>query len=93
MTVRRTPARRHGRQRIVGLEHALAWLATLGVHVTAVMTNIAFCYTQRTSATGLVSHEPRQFGTRAVVRKSLRLSSESFCAIRPKVSAPPGWLG
>ena len=35
------------------LEHAVAWLATLGVRVTAVMTDNAFCYVHRQYATTL----------------------------------------
>jgi transposase InsO family protein len=34
----------------VFLRHAIAWLAALGVRVQAVMTDNAFCYTQRTYA-------------------------------------------
>ena len=29
------------------LQHAVAWLSTLGVHVEAVMTDNAFCYVRR----------------------------------------------
>ncbi|HEU5183843.1 MAG TPA: IS481 family transposase [Gemmatimonadaceae bacterium] len=35
------------------LKHAVAWLATLGVRVTAVMTDNAFCYVHRRYATTL----------------------------------------
>jgi transposase InsO family protein len=49
---------------VVFLEHALTWLATLGVHVTAVMTDNAFCYTQRTYATALAGHGLRHLRTR-----------------------------
>ena len=35
------------------LEHAVAWLAALGVRVERVMTDNAFCYTQRTYAAAI----------------------------------------
>ena len=37
------------------LEHAVAWLAGLGVHVERVMTDNAFCYTQRQYAHALAA--------------------------------------
>ena len=46
------------------LDHAVAWLATLGVRVAAVMTDNAFCYTQRTYATALARHGLRHLRTR-----------------------------
>lgn len=38
---------------VVFLQHAVAWLAQLGVRVERVMTDNAFCYTQRQYATAL----------------------------------------
>jgi hypothetical protein len=35
------------------LDQALHWLATLGIQVTGVMTDNAFCFTQRTYSTAL----------------------------------------
>ncbi len=46
------------------LEEALAFLADLGIVVEAVMTDNAFCYTQRTYATMLAAHGLRHLRTR-----------------------------
>lgn len=45
-------------------DHAVAWLATLGVPVVAVMTENAFCYTQHTYATALARHGLRHLRAR-----------------------------
>ena len=46
------------------LEHAVAWLAKLGIHVEGVMTDNAFCYTHRAYATALTALELRHLRTR-----------------------------
>ena len=40
---------------VVFLQHAVAWLATLGVHVEAVMTDNAFCYVRRQYAEAIAA--------------------------------------
>jgi transposase len=49
---------------IVFLDHAVAWLAGLGVRVERVMTDNAFCYTQRRYATALAQLGLRHLRTR-----------------------------
>jgi transposase InsO family protein len=49
---------------VVFLDQALRWLATLGVQVTGVMTDNAFCFTQRTYRTALASRGLRHLRTR-----------------------------
>lgn len=49
---------------VVFLEHAVAWLASLGVRVERVMTDNAFCYTQRTYATAMARLGLRHLRTR-----------------------------
>lgn len=46
------------------VQHAVAWLAGLGVHVASVMTDNAFCYTRRQYATALTSLGLRHLRTR-----------------------------
>jgi transposase InsO family protein len=46
------------------LGHAVAWLAALGVHVEAVMTDNAFCYTQRRYAEATTALGLRHLRTR-----------------------------
>jgi transposase InsO family protein len=46
------------------LEHAVAWLAALGVRVERVMTDNAFCYTQRTYAAAVQRLGLRHLRTR-----------------------------
>ena len=46
------------------LEHAVAWLARLGVHVERVMTDNAFCYTQRQYAARVAALGLRHLRTR-----------------------------
>ena len=46
------------------LHHAISWLATLGVHVEAVMTDNAFCYIRRQYAEALATHGIRHLRTR-----------------------------
>jgi transposase InsO family protein len=46
------------------LDQALGWLATLGVQVTGVMTDNAFCFTQQTYTTALRAHGLRHLRTR-----------------------------
>ena len=46
------------------LEHAVAWLAALGVRVEGVMTDNAFCYTQRAYATAVARLGLRHLRTR-----------------------------
>jgi transposase InsO family protein len=46
------------------LEAAVAWYAALGVRVERVMTDNAFCYTQRTYAAALAAHGIRHRRTR-----------------------------
>lgn len=46
------------------LDQALGWLATLGVQVTGVMTDNAFCFTQRTYTTALRARGLRHLRTR-----------------------------
>ena len=45
------------------LDQALGWLATLGVQVTGVMTDNAFCFTQRTYTTALRARGLRHLRT------------------------------
>ena len=49
---------------VVFLEHAVAWLAALGVRVERVMTDNAFCYTQRQYATVIHTLGLRHLRTR-----------------------------
>jgi transposase InsO family protein len=49
---------------ILFLEHAVAWLATLGVRVEAVMTDNAFCYVRRRYAAALAGLGLRHLRTR-----------------------------
>lgn len=49
---------------VVFLTHAVAWLATLGVHVEAVMTDNAFCYVHRQYATAIAALGLRHLRTR-----------------------------
>lgn len=49
---------------VVFLGHAVAWLATLGVRVEAVMTDNAFCYVHRQYATAIVALGLRHLRTR-----------------------------
>lgn len=49
---------------VVFLEHAVAWLAGLGIRVGSVMTDNAFCYTQRTYATAMQRLALRHLRTR-----------------------------
>ena len=49
---------------VVFLQHAVAWLATLGVRVEAVMTDNAFCYVRGRYATALASLGLRHLRTR-----------------------------
>lgn len=49
---------------VVFLEHAVAWLATLGVGVEAVMTDNAFCYVRRQYATAIAALGLRHLRTR-----------------------------
>lgn len=49
---------------VLFLAHAVAWLATLGVRVEAVMTDNAFCYVQRRYATALATLGLRHLRTR-----------------------------
>lgn len=44
------------RSAVLFLEHAVAWLATLGVRVERVMTDNALCYVRRQYATALAAH-------------------------------------
>lgn len=46
------------------LQHAVAWLAALGVEVQEVMTDNAFCYTQRTYAAAITALGLRHLRTR-----------------------------
>ena len=46
------------------LDHAVAWMATLGVHVEAVMTDNAFCYVRRQYATAIATLGLRHLRTR-----------------------------
>ena len=46
------------------LDQALGWLATLGIQVTGVMTDNAFCFTQRTYTTALRTRGLRHLRTR-----------------------------
>lgn len=49
---------------VVFLAHAVAWLATLGVRVEAVMTDNAFCYVHRQYATAIAALGLRHLRTR-----------------------------
>jgi transposase len=49
---------------VVFLHHAVAWLATLGVQVEAVMTDNAFCYIRRQYATATTALGLRHLRTR-----------------------------
>lgn len=49
---------------VVFLAHAVAWLATLGIRVEAVMTDNAFCYVHRQYATALATLDLRHLRTR-----------------------------
>lgn len=49
---------------VVFLEHAVTWLATLGVHVAAVMTDNAFCYIRQQYATAIARLGLRHLRTR-----------------------------
>ena len=49
---------------VVFLGHAVAWLATLGVRVEAVMTDNAFCYVQRQYASAIAALGLRHLRTR-----------------------------
>lgn len=49
---------------VVFLAHAVAWLATLGVRVEAVMTDNAFCYVHRQDATAIAALGLRHLRTR-----------------------------
>lgn len=49
---------------VVFLEHAVAWLATLGVRVERVMTDNAFCYVHRTYASAIARLGLRHVRTR-----------------------------
>ena len=49
---------------VVFVEHAVAWLATLGIRVEAVMTDNAFCYVQRRYARALTALGLRHLRTR-----------------------------
>jgi transposase InsO family protein len=49
---------------VVFLGHAVAWLATLGVRVEAVMTDNAFCYVRRQYATAIAALGLRHLRTR-----------------------------
>lgn len=49
---------------VVFLEHAVTWLATLGVRVEAVMTDNAFCYVQRQYARAIRALGLRHLRTR-----------------------------
>ena len=46
------------------LDQALGWLATLGIQVTGIMTDNAFCFTQRTYTTALRTRGLRHLRTR-----------------------------
>jgi transposase InsO family protein len=46
------------------LQQALAWLASLGIQVAGIMTDNAFCYTQRTYTTALRALHLRHLRTR-----------------------------
>lgn len=46
------------------LQHAVAWLATLGVRVEAVMTDNAFCYIRRQYAEAIAALSLRHLRTR-----------------------------
>lgn len=46
------------------LHHAVAWLATLGIRVEAVMTDNAFCYTRRQYAEAIAALDLRHLRTR-----------------------------
>jgi transposase InsO family protein len=49
---------------VVFLDHAVTWLATLGVRVEAVMTDNAFCYVHRQYATAIAALGLRHLRTR-----------------------------
>jgi len=49
---------------VLFLEHAVTWLATLGIRVEAVMTDNAFCYARRRYATALQALGLRHLRTR-----------------------------
>jgi transposase InsO family protein len=49
---------------VVFLEYAVAWLATLGIRVEAVMTDNSFCYVHRQYATALATLDLRHLRTR-----------------------------
>jgi transposase InsO family protein len=49
---------------VVFLDHAITWLATLGVHVEAVMTDNAFCYVHRQYGAALSAHGLRHLRIR-----------------------------
>ena len=52
------------RSAVAFLQHAVTWLATLGVRVEGVMTDNAFCYTQRAYAAAIAALHLRHLRTR-----------------------------